>query len=1117
MAITREELEIVVKLRDLASQALHHLGQELGGMDKHGMRARSGIMAVTASLTEAVPASTAVAGALSGVAASIGGLAVHSVLVADRFHVLRNAFRTLVGDADEADRFFESLRRLAAQTSFSFEGVAKLSQRLLAVGYSTRQTIPLIRTLGDAVAAVGGGEETLERVVNALAQIKSKGKLASEEMLQLAEAGIPAWDALAQKLGVDIPTAMEMVERGAISADTAIAALAQGLNDRFGGAMERNADNIVILWSNVRDNLEEVFAVIGEWVEKTFHVPAGLHNLIAWLGRLRDMLANGGIDRLLTQHRRAIMLLAGAIAGALTPAIVTFSISFARAIAVMLGELSPWMALGMGVALVMHKLGVTVGDVVSVVKILATGLRGLWRVGVAAAKGLLLQFDVLWATLRQFPRLLKGLGYALIAPFRAAGDAVANLARALGAFVRGDFKTAGDLASAANPLAAWRRYWSRAADVFRDAGSRIKTELGDVAGRTREITDLMAEGFGDLATAVHGRAAEDISLAINDIQDALGDLGAQLKNAFPGATNAAREALNGLNDSGQQAVTWSEELAANLDKILTRLQRLPNTAGYYGRERPGHAPVGTPPYPIRPPSEPNPREVGGTPRNLLADWSDLAQYVQGYAAELDEATYAAARNREETRRDARMLRTLADTLLVAGRAYGNLGISLREYQQHQQEQARWLRDLAQYVQGYAAELDESAYAQARAREQADRTARMYRDFALSMRLAGIQSGNLGFTVKTRLLPALQNAREELERIVGVPLVRWLNDATVGTEAFMRRWKQAREQMRKIGYDLAVALANGMRQAIEGGRIQDVLGSLQDAILNGIGALVDAAVPGLGRLIVALGKLFISTVRWINEQFAKMTPAYWRYMRERAEKEMRKLGEGLALLSANAFARVVEHTHQFLFFVWKDISVEVDKTAKHIAQTLDSAVAGALRGGIIAALRGEKDWKQKLREGIRDAIIAGIADALLQGAVFKGLLGQWLDKLNEALAAGDFASADKYAREIAKRLPLVEDTIAKYAAMWRDALSQYGVGSQQPTNSSPTTPPNATYNPNAMTYNVPTGPILAAPNWVDQFGDYVHRFGDAVDRFARNGVRVQVNDHLGEHLRGSVLP
>ena len=387
---------------------------------------------------------------------------------------------------------------------------------------------------------------------------------------------------------------------------------------------------------------------------------------------------------------------------------------------------------------------------------------------------------------------------------------------------------------------------------------------------------------------------------------------------------------------------------------------------------------------------------------------------------------------------------------------------------------------------------------------------MYRDFALSMRLAGIQSGNLGFTVKTSLVPVLENAREELERLVGVPLVRWLNDATVGTEAFMRRWKQTREQMRKIGYDLAVALANGMRQAIEGGSIQDVLESLQDAILNGIGALADAAAPGLGRLIVALGKLFISAVRWINEQFAKMTPAYWRYMREQAEKEMRKLGEGLALLSANAFARVVEHTHQFLFFVWKDYEVQVNEAAKHIARTLDSAVAGALRGGIVAALRGEKDWKQKLREGIRDAIIAGIADALIQGAIFKGMLGELLDKLSEALGNGDYAAADKYAREIAARLPAVEDTIAKYAAMFRDALGSYGVGGNKPPASG--TAPAPASGPNMLGYTVQTGPILAAPRWVDEFGSYVTRFGEAVERFATTPVQVEVHSVLGAELR-----
>ena len=44
--------------------------------------------------------------------------------------------------------------------------------------------------------------------------MQAKGKVSAEEMLQLAEAGVPAWEMLANKIGTDIPTAMDKPAKG---------------------------------------------------------------------------------------------------------------------------------------------------------------------------------------------------------------------------------------------------------------------------------------------------------------------------------------------------------------------------------------------------------------------------------------------------------------------------------------------------------------------------------------------------------------------------------------------------------------------------------------------------------------------------------------------------------------------------------------------------------------------------------------------------------------------------------------------------------------------------------------------------------------------------------------
>lgn len=222
-------------------------------------------------------------GVTLGIGAGLGTLGLKAVQASAGMEQSRIAFTTMLGSAQAADSFLKQLQQFAANTPFEFVGLQASAKQLLAFGFNAKAVIPTMTAIGDAVSALGGGQELIDRVTMALGQMMSKGKVQSDEMLQLAEAGIPAWDMLAKKLGTDIPTAMKKVQDGAVDAKTGIDAITTGMEQRFGGMMQKQSTTIAGMWSNVQDSVGQTLTVIGDMITKAFDLKgkvAGLQNLL---------------------------------------------------------------------------------------------------------------------------------------------------------------------------------------------------------------------------------------------------------------------------------------------------------------------------------------------------------------------------------------------------------------------------------------------------------------------------------------------------------------------------------------------------------------------------------------------------------------------------------------------------------------------------------------------------------------------------------------------------------------------------------------------------------------------------------------------------------------------
>jgi len=200
----------------------------------------------------------------AAVSLPLAGAGLAALKMANEMEQASMAFKTMMGSAEAAQVHLDELKRFAAQTPFEFADLVQASKRMQALGFAAADVVPSLRSIGNAASALGMAKEGIDRITTALGQMMAKGKVQAEEMRQLAEAGIPAWQILAKTLNTDVAGAMKMVEQRAVDASVAVPALMEGMNKKFGGLMEQQMQTIGGMWSNLKDQIGFALADIGK-------------------------------------------------------------------------------------------------------------------------------------------------------------------------------------------------------------------------------------------------------------------------------------------------------------------------------------------------------------------------------------------------------------------------------------------------------------------------------------------------------------------------------------------------------------------------------------------------------------------------------------------------------------------------------------------------------------------------------------------------------------------------------------------------------------------------------------------------------------------------------------
>lgn len=290
--MNRTKYQVVLDALDRASGVVGAVRSKLGGIaGKTFSFSMKVIDVATAPLRGILNLVTSIEGAVLGATGAFAAIYQPMNLAGD-YEQTVVAFNTLLGSAEKASKFLSEAQAFANTTPFEFPELLDSSKLLLAFGFEADKVLGMMETIGDTSSGLGAGAEGIDRITRALGQMYAKGRVQSEELLQLQEMGVPAAEILQEELGL---TAEQVANIGneSVSAASAIQALLNGMDKRFGGMMANQSKTAKGMISTITDTLQN--NLIRNWGEGLWEgIKPGLERVTTWLDENQDTVAEWG-------------------------------------------------------------------------------------------------------------------------------------------------------------------------------------------------------------------------------------------------------------------------------------------------------------------------------------------------------------------------------------------------------------------------------------------------------------------------------------------------------------------------------------------------------------------------------------------------------------------------------------------------------------------------------------------------------------------------------------------------------------------------------------------------------------------------------------------------------
>ena len=143
-------------------------------------------------------------------------------------------FRGMDNVITKSEELYNSIQRLADYTPFSSSPLLTGSQLFASIGLDPDDILHVTQMITTALTAMNKTTEaSYQRVTVALSKMISTGKVGAYELTQLTRDGIPAWQLVAEGIGVSTVELRKMTQEGTLPAQKALQALIDAVGNKF--------------------------------------------------------------------------------------------------------------------------------------------------------------------------------------------------------------------------------------------------------------------------------------------------------------------------------------------------------------------------------------------------------------------------------------------------------------------------------------------------------------------------------------------------------------------------------------------------------------------------------------------------------------------------------------------------------------------------------------------------------------------------------------------------------------------------------------------------------------------------------------------------------------------
>jgi tape measure domain-containing protein len=249
-----------------------------------GKQVSTGIGGAAKTAGKALGAVGVVAGA------AMGGFLVSAVKAGVAYNVLyqksTKAFQSVLGSQKAASDMMASITAFAKTSPFPRQTFIAATQQMLGFGVASKNVIPILSAVQDAVAATGGNADDLSGIVTVLAKVQSQGKFTARTLNEMGTRGIDAAQLIGKGMDMTAAQVRKSITSGTLDSQKALTVLVQQMQIKYAGA----AAGLKTTWVGTKQTIQAAMRDIGSAIVEPFISKEGGGLAIEWGNKLGVVL-----------------------------------------------------------------------------------------------------------------------------------------------------------------------------------------------------------------------------------------------------------------------------------------------------------------------------------------------------------------------------------------------------------------------------------------------------------------------------------------------------------------------------------------------------------------------------------------------------------------------------------------------------------------------------------------------------------------------------------------------------------------------------------------------------------------------------------------------------------